>query len=84
MIADAPATARAVTHSSPAQDCERAPAPRRTQCVERTTHAASFAPIASASAYLKCHYLAAFTTAMLNNQPTGFCSPQTLVNNNRM
>jgi error-prone DNA polymerase len=43
------------------------------------SHAASFALIAYASAYLKCHYLAAFTTAMLNNQPMGFYSPQTLV-----
>ncbi len=43
------------------------------------SHAASFALIAYASAYLKCHYLAAFTAAMLNNQPMGFYSPQTLV-----
>ena len=39
------------------------------------SHAASFALIAYASAYLKCHYLAAFTCAMLNNQPMGFYSP---------
>ncbi|HET9942337.1 MAG TPA: error-prone DNA polymerase, partial [Terriglobia bacterium] len=32
------------------------------------SHAASFALIAYASAYLKCHYLAAFTAAILNNQ----------------
>ena len=38
------------------------------------SHAASFALIAYASAYLKCHYLAAFTAAMLNNQPMGFLS----------
>jgi error-prone DNA polymerase len=43
------------------------------------SHAASFALIAYASAYLKCHYLAAFTAAMLNNQPMGFYSPATLV-----
>jgi error-prone DNA polymerase len=43
------------------------------------SHAASFALIAYASAYLKCHYLAAFTAAMLNNQPMGFYHPQTLV-----
>src|SRR5690348_18296259 len=43
------------------------------------SHAASFALLAYASAYLKCHYLAAFTTAMLNNQPMGFYSPATLV-----
>jgi error-prone DNA polymerase len=43
------------------------------------SHAASFALIAYASAYLKCHYLAAFTAALLNNQPIGFYSPATLV-----
>jgi error-prone DNA polymerase len=43
------------------------------------SHAASFALLAYASAYLKCHYLAAFTVAMLNNQPMGFYSPATLV-----
>ncbi len=43
------------------------------------SHAASFALIAYASAYLKVHYLAAFTCAMLNNQPMGFYSPAVLV-----
>jgi error-prone DNA polymerase len=43
------------------------------------SHAASFALIAYASAFLKVHYLAAFTAAMLNNQPMGFYSPATLV-----
>jgi error-prone DNA polymerase len=43
------------------------------------SHAASFALIAYASAYLKCHFLAAFTAAMLNNQPMGFYHPATLV-----
>ena len=43
------------------------------------SHAASFALLAYASAYLKCHYLAAFMVAMLNNQPMGFYSPATLV-----
>ncbi|HYL74971.1 MAG TPA: error-prone DNA polymerase, partial [Bryobacteraceae bacterium] len=43
------------------------------------SHAASFALIAYASAYLKCHYLAAFTAAILNNQPMGFYAPATLV-----
>ena len=43
------------------------------------SHAASFALIAYASGYLKCHYLAAFTAAMLNNQPMGFYSAATLV-----
>src|SRR5208282_2602558 len=43
------------------------------------SHAASFALIAYASAYLKCRYLAAFTAALLNNQPMGFYRPATIV-----
>jgi error-prone DNA polymerase len=43
------------------------------------SHAASFALIAYASAWLKCHYLGAFTAALLNNQPMGFYHPATLV-----
>ncbi|MGB8770645.1 MAG: DNA polymerase III subunit alpha, partial [Candidatus Korobacteraceae bacterium] len=43
------------------------------------SHAASFALIAYASAFLKCHYLAAFTAALLNNQPMGFYHPSTIV-----
>ncbi len=43
------------------------------------SHAASFALIAYASAYLKCHYLAAFTAALLNNQPMGFYHSSTVV-----
>ena len=43
------------------------------------SHAASFALIAYASAYLKCHYPAAFTAALLNNQPMGFYSPAVIV-----
>jgi error-prone DNA polymerase len=43
------------------------------------SHAASFALIAYASAWLKTHYLGAFTAAILNNQPMGFYSPATLV-----
>jgi len=43
------------------------------------SHAASFALLAYASAYLKCHYLAAFTAAILNNQPMGFYGPAILV-----
>jgi error-prone DNA polymerase len=43
------------------------------------SHAASFALLAYASAYLKCHYPAAFTCAMLNNQPMGFYSPAILI-----
>jgi len=43
------------------------------------SHAASFALLAYASAWLKTHHLAAFTAAMLNNQPMGFYHPATLV-----
>jgi error-prone DNA polymerase len=43
------------------------------------SHAASFGLIAYASAYLKVHYLAAFTCGLLNNQPMGFYSPAVLV-----
>ena len=43
------------------------------------SHAASFALLAYASAYLKVHYLAAFTAAMLNNQPMGFYHASTIV-----
>jgi error-prone DNA polymerase len=43
------------------------------------SHAASFALIAYASAYLRAHHLAAFTCAMLNNWPLGFYHPATLV-----
>jgi error-prone DNA polymerase len=43
------------------------------------SHAASFALIAYASAYLKCNYLAAFTAAILNNQPMGFYQPFTII-----
>src|SRR5687767_4070904 len=43
------------------------------------SHAASFALLAYASAYLKVHYPAVFYTALLNNQPMGFYHPATLV-----
>jgi len=43
------------------------------------SHAASFALLAYASAYLKCNYLAAFTAALLNNQPMGFYQPFTII-----
>ncbi|HKD79732.1 MAG TPA: error-prone DNA polymerase [Candidatus Angelobacter sp.] len=43
------------------------------------SHSASFALIAYASAFLKIRYLAAFTAALLNNQPMGFYSPDTIV-----
>lgn len=43
------------------------------------SHAASFALIAYASAFLKVHFLAAFTCGLLNNQPMGFYSPAVLI-----
>jgi error-prone DNA polymerase len=43
------------------------------------SHAASFALLVYASAFLKAHYPAAFYTALLNNQPMGFYHPATLV-----
>jgi error-prone DNA polymerase len=43
------------------------------------SHAASFALLAYASAYFKVKYLAAFTAAILNNQPMGFYAPAVLV-----
>jgi error-prone DNA polymerase len=43
------------------------------------SHAASFALIAYASAWLKVHYLGAFTCGLLNNQPMGFYSPAVLI-----
>jgi error-prone DNA polymerase len=43
------------------------------------SHAASFALLVYASAYLKAHYPAAFYAALLNNQPMGFYHPSTVV-----
>jgi error-prone DNA polymerase len=43
------------------------------------SHAASFASLTYASAYLREHYRAAFTAAILNQQPMGFYSPDTIV-----
>jgi error-prone DNA polymerase len=43
------------------------------------SHAASFALIAYASAYLKAHHPAAFTVALLNAWPMGFYHPATLI-----
>ena len=43
------------------------------------SHAASFALLAYASAYLRTHFMAAFTCALLNNQPMGFYHPATIV-----
>jgi error-prone DNA polymerase len=44
------------------------------------SHAASFALLAYASAYLKAYHHAAFTAALLNAWPMGFYHPATLVN----
>ena len=43
------------------------------------SHAASFALLAYASAFLKVHFPGAFYTGLLNNQPMGFYHPATLV-----
>ncbi|MFC1641457.1 error-prone DNA polymerase [Myxococcota bacterium] len=43
------------------------------------SHAASFALLVYASGWLKAHYPAHFTCALLNSQPMGFYSPSTLV-----
>ena len=48
------------------------------------SHAASFAHIAYATAYLKCHYPAEFVCALLNAQPMGFYSAATIVNDARL
>jgi error-prone DNA polymerase len=47
------------------------------------SHAASFALLAYASAWLKCHEPAAFLCALLNSQPMGFYSPSQLVQDAR-
>jgi error-prone DNA polymerase len=43
------------------------------------SHAASFALIAYATAYLRCHYPAVFTCSLLNAQPMGFYAAATIV-----
>ena len=43
------------------------------------SHAASFALIAYATSYLRRHYLAEFTAALLDAQPMGFYAPATVV-----
>ncbi len=47
------------------------------------SHAASFALLVYVSAWLKCHYPAAFCCALLNSQPMGFYSPSQLVQDAR-
>jgi error-prone DNA polymerase len=43
------------------------------------SHAASFALLVYASAWLKCHYPVEFACALLNSQPMGFYSPGQIV-----
>ena len=43
------------------------------------SHAASFALIAYATAWMKCHYPAEFACSLLNSQPMGFYSAATIV-----
>jgi error-prone DNA polymerase len=43
------------------------------------SHAASFAHLVYVSAWLKCHYPAAFAAALLNSQPMGFYAPAQIV-----
>jgi error-prone DNA polymerase len=47
------------------------------------SHAASFALLAYISAWMKCHYPAAFACALLNSQPMGFYAPAQIVRDAR-
>ncbi|MEZ4384347.1 MAG: error-prone DNA polymerase [Nannocystaceae bacterium] len=47
------------------------------------SHAASFALIAYASAWLRCHHLPAFVCGLLNAQPMGFYAPATIIDDAR-
>ncbi len=47
------------------------------------SHAASFALLVYASAWLKCHHPDAFLAALLNSQPMGFYAPAQLVRDAR-
>jgi error-prone DNA polymerase len=47
------------------------------------SHAASFALLVWASAYVKCHYPDVFCAAMLNSQPMGFYAPAQLIRDAR-
>jgi len=47
------------------------------------SHSVSFAHLVYSSAWLKHHYPAAFTAGLLNSQPMGFWSPQSLVADTR-
>ncbi|WP_295873036.1 error-prone DNA polymerase [uncultured Zhongshania sp.] len=47
------------------------------------SHSASFALLAYASAWLKCHHPAAFYCGLLNSQPMGFYAPSQLIQDAR-
>ena len=47
------------------------------------SHAASFAHLAYASSWLKCHHPAVFAAALLNSQPMGFYAPAQIVGDAR-
>ena len=47
------------------------------------SHAASFALLVYASAWIKCHHPAVFLCALLNSQPMGFYSPSMLIQDAR-
>lgn len=47
------------------------------------SHAASFALLVYASAWLKCHHPAVFCAALLNSQPMGFYAPAQIVRDAR-
>ncbi len=47
------------------------------------SHAQSFAKLVYISAWIKCHYPAVFTCALLNSQPMGFYAPAQLVGDAR-
>ena len=47
------------------------------------SHATAFAHLAYVSSWLKCHYPAAFATALLNSQPMGFYAPAQIVRDAR-
>ncbi|MCC7275115.1 MAG: error-prone DNA polymerase [Alphaproteobacteria bacterium] len=47
------------------------------------SHAASFALLVYVSAWVKCHYPAAFAAALINSQPMGFYAPAQLVRDAR-
>jgi error-prone DNA polymerase len=47
------------------------------------SHSTSFAQLAYFSAWLKCHYPAAFLAALLNSQPMGFYAPAQLIQDAR-